>query len=170
MTTKQNLLSTRMINTSQTRMLLLIGGLGVYYFAIIQYKEYMREIVVAFMLVIIASRVISFIRTRKKLVDAELPDDYIKAYMNSSMLYTVRYSFCFFLFNDEEFIVEKYISKAFLKARESKNCIWYSSLFKNRSGFLIGVYQELHFKKHIARRNMEFLFSLIQVKLLHAAL
>ncbi len=94
---KAKLLSTRMINTSQTRMLLLIGGLGVYYFAIIQYKEYMREIVVAFMLVIIASRVISFIRTRKKLVDAELPDDYIKAYMNSSMLYTVGILLFFFL-------------------------------------------------------------------------
>ena len=94
---KAKLLSTRTINQSPTRMLFLVGGLGIYYFAIIKYREYMREIVIGFMLVIIASRIFSFIRTRRKLIDAELPDDYIKAYMNSSMLYTVGILLFFFL-------------------------------------------------------------------------
>lgn len=94
---KEKLLSTRTINQSPTRMLLLIGGLGIYYFAIVKYKEYMREIVIGFMLVIIASRVFSFISTRKKLINAELPDDYVRAYMNSSMLYTVGILLFFFL-------------------------------------------------------------------------
>ena len=78
-------------------MIVLFAGLGVYYFAIIKYKEYIREIVIGFMIIITASRVFSFIQTRRKLIDAGLPDDYIKAYMNSSMLYTVGILLFFFL-------------------------------------------------------------------------
>lgn len=94
---KAKLLTTRIFNGSQTRMLALFAGLAVYYIAILKFQQYMKEIFIGFMLVIIAARVFSFIKTRKKLIRENLPDDYIRAYMNSSMLYTLGILVFFFL-------------------------------------------------------------------------
>ena len=94
---KAKLLSSGMISGSQTRLLIIFGVLAIYYIAIVKFPQYARELLFGFVIVVIVSRVITFITTKRKLQNLQLPDDYIKAFMNSSMIYNVGIIVFFFL-------------------------------------------------------------------------
>lgn len=94
---KAKLLSSGMISGSQTRLLIVFGVLGIYYFSIVKFPQYAKELLFGFVLVVIASRIFIFIKSRRKLQEMQMPDDYIRAFINSSMLYNIGLIVFFFL-------------------------------------------------------------------------
>lgn len=94
---KAKLLSSKIINQSQTRMLIVFAMLGGYYIAITQYPQYANELLIGFLLILIISRVFSFITTQQKLRQLQLPDFYTKAFITSSVIYNAGILIFFFL-------------------------------------------------------------------------
>ncbi len=94
---KAKLLSSGMISGSQTRLLVVFGVLAVYYFSIVKFPQYAKELLFGFVFVVVASRIFTFISSKRKLQNLQLPDDYIRAFINSSMLYNIGLIVFFFL-------------------------------------------------------------------------
>ena len=86
---KAKLLSSNMINRSQTQLLIVIAVLGIYYFAIIKYPQYATALMEGFAVIIICNRIITFLNTQKKLHQMQLPETYIKTFITSSVVYNV---------------------------------------------------------------------------------
>ena len=94
---KASLLSSKIITQSQTRLLIVFGVLGIYYFAITTYPRYAKQLLAGFFVLIFTERIFTFISTYNKLKKAALPAYYIKAFITSSAIYNVGIIVFFFL-------------------------------------------------------------------------
>ena len=94
---KVKLMSSRLINQSQLRLILVFALLGVYYVVINKFPQYANQILLGFFVVIFAERLFTFIHTRNKLQSLDMPAFYINKFVVSSLVYNAGLLLFFFL-------------------------------------------------------------------------